>query len=1165
MEEHFINWLLKEIPELESKHIISAETAAALAAYYNKKLEALKKPSTQNSTQTQQIAETKIAAQTTPVSTSVSKPVSQTFGTSQIAAQQTSNLKPLVQSKSKSIPKLSVSVILTIIAGVLISFGIFSLIAYNWAAIPRTAKLITAIFMMLAAQCGGFLLVKTKKAEKIKVRESYSLFWALLFGGLFQFILQICKFSVDSHIFLLVWTISSILITFLFAAHTTFYLSMLFSLLFVIFSWTKLSFIWIYPICVSLFFLAKKSQAKTIPLVILSALLYLLRINQTQIPDNLQNMIFTFAASSIALTQINKKNQLQKYIGAGVLGLISFFTILGINLFNNPSVKVSAQAIPEIVILSFIALAFFTQGAILPLAKKIKNKAAPELKQLLYILPLILLLNALFPEQAKILFQEKAAQWYKIFISPFTLLIFYSAILFILHSEKKSNASWLFLAFLIIQALKVCGFKECTPTLFFTIISIVIFAAGTILWKNNFEKTSEAKISLIIMRCFAALLIFGLALVSQNLPKVFFSGSRVPLAILFCYVPVLIFGLAQFVRFAKRNFGNFLLNLDILINLIFATVMIAIAPYCYENIILLIIKIFVAANFIFSSIFAIKKAEYSFLVYTATSLIYFFVSLLNPHSGTTILYMLCAISIYAAGLFIWKNNFSFNAEIKSSLIIVRVIAVLLLFITSILAINEQSALYNAAKIDTFILCCFSPTAIFGLVQFVLFAKKNKKLFWPNIDIFANIIFTALILLLAHYSNKSVILFLLEIAITINLFASFFHIIKTNKYEYLFYTIFSAIYFVVTFSGSGCTTTVLYFISTIAIFLSGLYVWKCNFKLSKTDTPILNIARIVSAILILVTTVLAQNSQSILYQNQGIERYILICFTPAAIFGLVLLANFAKKDFKTFENYLDIFVNLVFASLMFVVSRYSYESAILIACESILILNLIFSLRFVLKNNSLEYLAAIFANVIYFCVKVYLSDDTNKAANFFVLISIIVCFIHYIGQIKQIKPLKMISTITTGFILFYETSLRNYVENSSNYISFELFNTSFIVILSAAIIYHLINLLRKKIVFNLAIFITPAAILLLTCIEDKYSIIVTFPLILLFCVYYFYYAYKNDSLKIANLSTIYFGLMLMIRFFSSGYGLAIQGVTLIAMGIVLLVMNILMTKRREKNE
>ena len=94
---------------------------------------------------------------------------------------------------------------------------------------------------------------------------------------------------------------------------------------------------------------------------------------------------------------------------------------------------------------------------------------------------------------------------------------------------------------------------------------------------------------------------------------------------------------------------------------------------------------------------------------------------------------------------------------------------------------------------------------------------------------------------------------------------------------------------------------------------------------------------------------------------------------------------------------------------------------------------------------------------------------------------------------------------------------------------------------------------------------PIEVILLTNLSDKYSILLSLPVVLLFCVYYFYLAYKNNSLKIANLSTIYFGFTLMLRFFSSGYGLAIQGVTFIVMGILLLVMNIIMTKRREKNE
>ena len=140
-----------------------------------------------------------------------------------------------------------------------------------------------------------------------------------------------------------------------------------------------------------------------------------------------------------------------------------------------------------------------------------------------------------------------------------------------------------------------------------------------------------------------------------------------------------------------------------------------------------------------------------------------------------------------------------------------------------------------------------------------------------------------------------------------------------------------------------------------------------------------------------------------------------------------------------------------------------------------------------------------------------------------------------------------------------------IEGDFYSIRWNFYSVAFLILSGLTALYFLVMLIRKKTFFNPAFFLTPPVVILLTKLEDKNSILITLPLVLLFCVYYFYLAYKNDSLKTANLSTIYFGLTLMIRFFSSGYGLAIQGITFIVMGILLLVMNILMTKRRERNE
>ncbi|MBR7064861.1 MAG: hypothetical protein IKI31_06935, partial [Treponema sp.] len=281
----------------------------------------------------------------------------------------------------------------------------------------------------------------------------------------------------------------------------------------------------------------------------------------------------------------------------------------------------------------------------------------------------------------------------------------------------------------------------------------------------------------------------------------------------------------------------------------------------------------------------------------------------------------------------------------------------------------------------------------------------------------------------------------------------------------------------------------------------------------------------------------------------------------AIVGLVLYAFFARKEFKTFLLNIDIIFNLSFISVLYVVAHKLNPSGVQLALEILLILNTLLAFVFLFyfkKNESSVYFIP---SIIYYFIKLSYSSNQNATANFFLIVSLISIFIHSYALIKNNKSLKNISAIITGIVLFYETSKRYLKEGDFNSIEFSFFTLAFLIIVGLAVIYNLIKLIRNKLLFNPAIFLTPLLVILLTKIQDKFSILLTFPIVLLFCVYYFYLAYKDDSLKLANLSTIYFGFTLMVRFFSSGYGLAIQGLTFIAMGILLLVTNLLISKKR----
>ena len=1164
MDKESIIQFKNEIPELVAKFIISEKAASALTDYYNLKLAELEKPA---EVKTDTPAAQKLDSAFTELTTLKEAAPSQEAAASASPAPAKTSVQPSSSAPAKKSSKLSVSVILTVIAGILISTGIISLIAYNWAAIPRLAKAITAIILLLATQITGIILVKSGKAEQTKIRESYSIFWALLFGGIVAFVSQIFRFAGNTSTFLFVWAASSIIITYLFKAHTSYFLSLVLTICFCFSGVSSELYILFFLLFAALYFPARKAKAKFIPLFIFAGIFFLFFLDETLMAGNIKNMIFLLILCSAGFILLQKNKTWKKILGIILASLSAFGSIYlwqPYSSFTNPNM--TAGKVINIILAALIALGFASEAVIVPVIKKIKSKTLLSLDNLIYLIPFVLALNSLFVRQGKIITLE-IASCYQVFLCPLTLTILLTALLFVTTSIKKSKASWIFLGFLMLEALKVTTGKNYCFTLFLSSAAILVFALGTLLWKNNFTDEGENKYCLIAARALSAVMLFIIAFIARfaDSGSNIFNTSKTPYLIFFCYIPSAAFGLFMLGLFAKKNLKAFLGNLDILVNLLFAVIIYSAARDTNQPQIRLLINIWVALNFIYSAIFAIKAERYTVLIYTGLALIYFFASYSYLESRITLMFFCTSFMLFASGLILWKTRFELTPLSKNILIIVRIIAVIMLFITNLLARNADSLLYKNPGIDLFMLICFTPAALFGLFLFFRFAKNNVKDFLLNIDIIANLLATTVILCIAHASDADVILMTLQIITAINLLISCVYIIRSGKYEYAFYTLFAVIYLIVVFTSLEFSSTVLYLISTSVLFISGTYLWKNNFEVNENSNMVLLGSKVASLVMLLGTAIFALDESPVLFETSGVTNYILICFTPAALFGLVLYAFFAFKNLRSFLFNLDIVINLIFVSVLYLIAHLCSPASLLLALEIMLLVNLALALVFVLLLDKKEAALYFISGIIYYFIKIAFTDNTNSSANIFLVLALVSLFLHYYAQSRNVGPVKTISTLLTAVVLFYETSLRYMIEGDFYSIRWNFYSVAFLILSGLTALYFIIMLIRKKKLFNPANFLAPVVVITLTKISDKYSILITLPVVLLFCVYYFYLAYKNDSLKTANLSTIYFGLTLMIRFFSSGYGLAIQGITFIVMGILLLVMNILMTKRRERNE
>ena len=204
MNMTYINWLLGELKVLVQKGVITQDVSNKISCYYKQEYE-------------QQVAETQIQ-------NTVEKPQS----SSDDSIYKQINSRSKTSSKKQSYIRVEhIPVLLSIIAGVLISAGVISLIAYNWHVIPRTVKAAVAFVLLLAVQAFGCTVFFRKSlSEKAHLRELASLVWALLFGGLVAFISQICRLPGNTSGFVFIWAVSSILLTYSFKSIATFFIAL---------------------------------------------------------------------------------------------------------------------------------------------------------------------------------------------------------------------------------------------------------------------------------------------------------------------------------------------------------------------------------------------------------------------------------------------------------------------------------------------------------------------------------------------------------------------------------------------------------------------------------------------------------------------------------------------------------------------------------------------------------------------------------------------------------------------------------------------------------------------------------------------------------------------------------------------------------------------------
>ena len=126
-----------------------------------------------------------------------------------------------------------VPVILMIVSCALVAGGLISLIAYNWAFISRTVKIIAALLIMLGTQAAVLVCTFNGRMKKSPVREGLGLGWAIMFGAVIAFVSQILRLPSNASAFIFVWAVSSILVLYATKSDVVFFFTLILGTTFV--------------------------------------------------------------------------------------------------------------------------------------------------------------------------------------------------------------------------------------------------------------------------------------------------------------------------------------------------------------------------------------------------------------------------------------------------------------------------------------------------------------------------------------------------------------------------------------------------------------------------------------------------------------------------------------------------------------------------------------------------------------------------------------------------------------------------------------------------------------------------------------------------------------------------------------------------------------------
>ena len=307
-----------------------------------------------------------------------------------------------------------------------------------------------------------------------------------------------------------------------------------------------------------------------------------------------------------------------------------------------------------------------------------------------------------------------------------------------------------------------------------------------------------------------------------------------------------------------------------------------------------------------------------------------------------------------------------------------------------------------------------------------------------------------------------------------------------------------------------------------------------------------------------------------YTELTLEHYSsIILFSIVTVFSLV--AFFISVNKKGFAAIFDLIVFPTCGFIISILQHWPEIDTVSLTLITMAVMSVLGMYSLMIKKNGKMSLYVFSIPILLFPITTFTSFDAT-----FILVILIICLFAWLSTLFSLfgrKEMGIIGAIvgTIGFLFtaYLNPGFMCVLKNSVPVV----YTIGFFIALAlflASGFFATREMIKNKKWINPILFVHPLLLYIVACIPHSYNnepthfiCSICFALFVLFFIYYLIKASVSSSLALANLSTVFLGIFVIIKFFVEDFSLIAKGLVFIGLGVAIALINIFLSRRSKK--